>query len=97
VKIEFLNVPQGGRIMQGDAEIMGTVVEVKKGVGTTFIIKAEGFEERKIRIVPMENGSIDAALKPLRKSGSGKAGGTSKSPKPETSKDKKGPAMEYVP
>jgi serine/threonine protein kinase len=97
VRIEFLNVPKGGRIMQDDAEIVGTVAEVKKGVGTTFIVKAEGFEERKIRIVPMENGTIDAALTPVRKSGPAKPGQTSKSPKPETPDGKRGPGMEYVP
>ena len=96
VRIEFLNIPPGGRIMQGDTEIVGTVAEVEKGVSATFLIKAEGYEERKIRIVPLENGTIDAALEPLKKTGAGKAG-TSKSQEHAPAKNRHGAGMEYVP
>jgi serine/threonine protein kinase len=92
VRIEFLNVPPGGRIMQGDAEIVGTVVDVEKGASATFLIQAKGYEERKIRIVPLEDASIDAALTPLKKAGPGKAGGAPRKKDPG-----KSPGMEYVP
>ena len=63
VRIELTNAPDNVRIMHAGREIEGNVLEVEKSKEPiSFTIKAEGYEQRQLKIIPSDDMKIEGML-----------------------------------
>ena len=63
VKIELTNAPDNVRIVHAGRETEGNVLEVEKGKEPiSFTIKAEGYEQRRLEIIPSDDMKIEGML-----------------------------------